>query len=515
MLAFAASAGERVLLGLSWLGLAVVGYAVAVMLSALVASPAYTPAGLYHPLMLLLAYVVLRSCSDETESAIAYAACGLALVLAVWGLVQIGPLKLARAQAFFETPATYSVVIILLLVPLLAGVVAGRRHVVLLGAAAVLSAAAFAAQSRGALLALAAGMGSVAILGLRAKLMSWRGMALVILLLAAGWIAAALLRASPATDVPEVSDEARTESSISRLELYALAWNAGHEHPIAGTGYLTFHYVLEQGRAQVPSYGESNETWFVHNDYLQTLLELGPIGLIAFLGLTALPPVLAYRRVPGLAEGQRLPVIAATSALAAMSVHALVDFPFYIPVCLMLYGGLLGALDRRLYAPAISHSPAWRSRPWYRATRAAFLTMAAVILLRPVAAEAAASWGLRRSAAGDAQATAFWIGAAQRLDPWDWRYHWYAGQLWERQAMRSGKRDAARRAAEAYAAGFAANPVEVRNLLGKISVHSRLRALLDSPADRGTVQAWQARAEELAPLNRDVRRERALLGTAK
>jgi O-antigen ligase len=515
MLTLAASSGETAEWGLSWLSLAVVSYAFAVMLSALATSPAYTPAGLYHPLILLLAYTVLRSCSNESESAIAYAACGLALMIAVWGLIQIGPFKMARAQAFFETPATYSAVLILLLVPVLAGVVAGRRHAVQLGAAAVLAAAVFAAQSRGALLALAASMGSVAILGLRAQLINRRGMALAILLLAAGWIGAALLRASPAPDVRAVSDEARSESSISRLELYALAWNARHEHPIAGTGYLTFHYALEQGRAQVPSYGDSNQTWFVHNDYLQTLLELGPIGLIAFLGLTALPPVLAYRRIPGLADRQRFPVVATASALAAMSVHALVDFPFYIPVCLMLYGALLGALDRRLFATALSLPPAWRSRPGYRPARAALLTIAAVVLLRPVAAETAAFWGLRKSAVGDAQATAFWIGAAQRLDPGDWRYHWYAGQLWERQAMQSGKRDAARRAAEAYAAGFAANPVEVRNLLGKISVHSRLRALLDSPADRGTVQAWQARAEELAPLNRDVRSERALLGAAK
>jgi O-antigen ligase len=515
MLAIAAWTGEKTRWDPSWLSLAVAGYAAVVMLSTLATSPAYTPAGLYHPLLLLLAYLVLRGCSNEDERAIAYATCGLGLALAVWGLVQIGPFGMARARAVFETPATYSIVLGLLLMPLLARVAAGGREAVPLCAAAVLAAATFAAQSRGALLALTAGMGSVAILGLRAKLLQRRGVVLAISLLAIVWIGTQAMRASPSSEVPAVSDEARAESSISRLELYALSWKAWREHPIAGTGYLTFRYVLEQGRAQVPSYGASSETWFVHNDYLQTLLELGPIGLVAFLALTTLPPALAYRRLPGLAEEQRLPVVAAASALAAMSVHALVDFPFYIPVCLLLYGALLGALDRRLNVTASAIPPASRSGRWYRGTRAATLAIVAVILLRPVAAETAADWGLRKSRAGDARGTAFWLGAAQRIDSADWRYHWYAGQFWEIQATRGGKRGAARMAAKAYAAGLDANPLEVKNLLGMISVHRRHGDLLDSPADRDTLRAWLARAEVLAPFSRDVRTERELLGAAK
>jgi hypothetical protein len=101
------------------------------------------------------------------------------------------------------------------------------------------------------------------------------------------------------------------------------------------------------------------------------------------------------------------------------------------------------------------------------------------------------------------------------LEPADWRYHWYAGQFWDGQASVSGKREAARLAAQAYAAGFEANPLEVRNLLGKISVHRRHRGSLDAPAELATLQAWLAQAEALAPLNGDVRRERGLAGTAR
>jgi hypothetical protein len=101
------------------------------------------------------------------------------------------------------------------------------------------------------------------------------------------------------------------------------------------------------------------------------------------------------------------------------------------------------------------------------------------------------------------------------VDAADWRYHWYAGQFWDGQAADSGSREAARFAADAFAIGFAANPLEVRNLLGKISVHGRHGKLLDAPADRATLAGWIAQAEALAPRSSAVRRERELLGAAK
>lgn len=505
-LAAAGWAGAECRRALTWFSLPVLAYGTLVALDALLLSPAYTPAGLYHPLLLVGAFLVARSFTDRAEQGAARAALAMGTVLALWGLAQIGPVGMARAQAFFETPAIYAAFLNLLLVPVLAAVLLGKRSVPLFAVAFVLSAAMFAADSRGGLLALAGGLGFAAILAMRAQLLRARPIGIALALLAAGWIAVAALRAlpSPGTEAPP-SNAARAESSLSRFELYALSWDALRERPFMGTGYLTFRYALEQGRSKVPSYGEANETWFVHNDYLQTLQELGPLGLLAFLGVTLLPALLAWRRLPSLAEAQRLPVAASGAALAAMSVHALTDFPFFVPACLLLYGAWLGVLERRLGGQAAL--PAWRPRPWHRPLRAAALAIGAVILLRPLAAEAAAEWGLSRSAAGEAQSAALWLGAAQRLDPAEWRYHWYAGQFWDAQAAQSGNREAARLAAEAYAAGFAANSLEVRNLLGKIAVHRRHRGLLDSPADPRTLQDWLAQAAALAPLNPAVRRE--------
>jgi O-antigen ligase len=496
-------------------------YALLVALNVLFISHAYTPAGLYHPLLLALAFAAFRRFDDLTERRAATAALALGAILAAWGLAQVGPLGVARAHALFETPATYAAVINLLLVPLLALVMTGRRAASLLAVGGLLAAAMFAAGSRGGLLALAAGLGVAAILALRAGKMQRRGLALALALLAAGWILAAGLRAVPWASLVDSSVEApptaeeQSASSQSRLELYDLSWRAWLERPLAGTGYLTFRYVLEQGRAKVPSYGESSETWFVHNDYLQTLQELGPLGLAALLALVGLPAWLAFRRIAVLPVERQAPALAAASALAAMGFHALVDFPFYIPACLVLYGALLGSLDRRLGGGHASVARLSNAAIWFRAARTGFVVLAGVILLRPVVAEAAAEWGLSRSAAGHSQSAALWLEAARRLEPADWRYHWYAGQFWDGQASVSGRREAARLAARAYAAGFEANRLEVSNLLGKISVHRRHGKLLDAPADSLTQATWVVQAEALAPFNDAVRRERALLRAAK
>jgi len=520
-LAAASWAGAAQARALSPLCAAAFGFSLLIGFNTLVTSPAYTSAGLYHPLLLALAFVAFRRFDDVAERRAAIAALGLGVILSTWGVAQIGFLGIERANALFETPATYAAVINLLLVPALALLFFGERRAPLLGIGVLLTAALFAADSRGGLLGLATGLGAAVIFALRAKALHRRSVLLVLGVLVAGWILAVGLRTLPqgapgaSSHEAHTTAEARAASSISRLELYELSWRAWLQRPLTGTGYLTFRYTLEQGRAQVPSYGDASETWFVHNDYLQALQELGPFGLAALLALAWLPGLLAYRRMPAMPAASRPIVGTSASALTAMACHALVDFPFYIPICLMLYGALLGMLDRRLEeareAAVWTASPA----PWYRAARISLAVLAVVIFMRPVVAEAAADWGLRRSAAGHTQSAAFWLEAARRLDRADWRYHWYAGQFWDGQAVDSGKRESARLAAEAFAAGFAANPLEVRNLLGRISVHRRHGKLLDAPADPATLAAWIAQAEALAPRSSAVRRERALLGAAK
>lgn len=501
-IALAASGIAASVRWMGWTGLAacVCAYALMVATSTLFPGQVYSAAGLYHPLLLLSAFLLVRGLDDRAERAVAIGAFLYAGALAVWGGADIALLGEGRAHALFETPAIFAATLNLPLLLLLATVLVAGCRTSLALAAGLIASGVFLAESRGGLIGMAAGLGVAIALALRARIWRSRGMAIALALVAAGWIAGTAVRTMlPASSLGIPSAQAQAESSLSRLELYALSLRAWRDQPVAGTGYLTFRYTLEQGRAEVPSYGAANETWFVHNDYLQTLQELGLFGLLAFLGLTGLPLFQAWRRLPDLAAERRPAVVACSAALASTAVHALVDFPFYVPVCLLFYGAVLGALDRRLAGVASAVVRERSARPWIPAARAGVLAIGAVILLRPVAAEAAAAWGLRELSRGNGQSAAFWLGAAQRIDPKDWRYHWYAGQFWDMQTMQSRKRDNAQLAANAYAAGYSANPLEVRNLLGMIAVHQRYRDLLQAPANPQQLREWSARAIALAP----------------
>lgn len=503
----AGACGKRVALGPTALSICAAGFAIAIVASTLFPGRAYTPAGLFHPLLFLAGFMVLRAVDEHAERSAAWAGVIGAAGIVLWGGVEVALGSQARAQAFFETPATYAAVLNLALLPTLVMLLASGQRLHVACQAFFLATGTFLAASRGGELALACGIGIAAVLCHRAGFFSARRLALVVALVAASWAAASALRALPeqqAVGMP--TTQIRAASSVSRLELYALSLDAWREDPVTGTGYLTFRHVLERGRARVPSYGAENETWFVHNDYLQTMQELGPVGLLFFLGITLLPLTLAHRRLPVMDAAERPSIVTLAATLSGMSVHALVDFPFYVPICLLMYGALLGALDRHLGTRI--PVPGWTRKPTalFRAVRVGVVAIGAIVLLRPIAAEAASAWGLRKLLQGDGRGAAYWLGAAQRIDSRDWRYHWYAGQFWEGQAMEAGKRDAARLAARAYAAGFKANPLEVRNLLGLISVHRRLASLLDAPAGEPTLEQWSARARALAPLNPQVLR---------
>jgi O-antigen ligase len=502
------------------LALAVFFFAGWVAFHTLVLSPAYSPAGLYHPLLLALGFAAARRFDELTERRAALAALAGGAILVLWGLAQAGPMGLGRARAFFEAPATYAAILNLLLLPLLALVLVGRRHPAHLACAALLAAGVFASTSRGGYVALATGAGVAIVLARRGGLLQGRGVLAACGIITAGCIMATAVRWVPVEEgereAPPTA-ESRAGSSLMRLELYELSLRAWREQPLAGTGYATFYYVFDRGRERAPSFELESETWFAHNDYLQSLQEVGPLGLAGLLALAGLPLLLAYRRTASLPEEERAGTVAVASGLATMASHALVDFPFYIPACLLLYGALLGMLDRRLSAAAQTPENAQSSSlpAWQRAVRAIAVSIAAIAFLKPVLAEAAGEWGLHRYAADRAQSAAFWLETARRLEPADWRYHWYAGQFWDGTAAASRSRDAARFAHAAFATGVAANPLDVHNLLGMIALHRRLGHLLEQPADRAARAAWVARAEALAPWNPVVRRERALLESAR
>jgi O-antigen ligase len=482
------------------------------------ANPGYTAAAPYHAGFLVGGVLLGRRAGRENAHLLFAAVLIFALGLAGWAMWQRVGQGAARAQALFETPATLTSIINLVLLPGLVLVACGKRNILFISALAVLSAALAAAASRGGWLALAAGALIAFAYGRRTGIRADRGsMMIVIAIVAAGSVAAWL---APATwdwaarlgagtsilvRVPEhsmIGSEA-AQSFFARRGLYELALHGISLSPWhTGYGYLGFYYLMEVARQAIPTYGEGT-TYFVHNDYLQTLLELGIPGLAGLLVVVAWPFAAAWKaaQIVALDPGTRIVLVATIAALGSMTAHALVDFPFYIPVCLLIYGAALGVLDSILSRAAAGKHPHGTTNVIrHRLRRAAIVTATALgiwVLLTPVVAEAAAAYAQRQWRTAHNVSAAYWFEVARRIEPRDWRYCWYAGQFWFAQALQSGKPEAARLADQAFADGFAANPREARNLLGRIATHRRLRALLPAPADAAVLLGWVERAVEL------------------
>ena len=133
--------------------------------------------------------------------------------------------------------------------------------------------------------------------------------------------------------------------SSYRWEIYQLAWTGLAERLWLGIGYYNFSYYFQVHK--VPPFLDGS-TFFVHNDYLQFALETGLLGLGLFLLLiVAVYGQLFKYRQQAMAE-QRLPLILSAAAITSMLVHALVDYPFYIPVLLAVFGAYLGVINRSL-----------------------------------------------------------------------------------------------------------------------------------------------------------------------
>jgi O-antigen ligase len=465
------------------------------------ANPSYTAAAPNHAAFLLGGLLLGRRAGAENAGLLFGAALVFALGLAAWAIWQRIGQGAPRAYALFETPATLSSTINLVLLPGLVLLAVGRRSAVLAVALVALSAGLAAAASRGGWLGLAAGGVIAMLLAHRAgPRIDWKSAATAFAIPALGWLLVTISTQGPQHPMTGSLD---LDSGLARLDLYELALKGIAASPLViGSGYLAFYYLLEPARETITGYGESI-TYFVHNDYLQPLLELGIPGLAGLLALIALPQAQAWRAVPALGSDQKLIVVALAAALGSMAIHALIDFPFYVPVCLLIYGAAAGLLDSLTAAGVGGRLP--------RVLVVAAATLGFWILATPVASQAAAGYAHRQWQAAHGESAAYWYEVARRIEPRDWRYHWYAGQFWYAQAQASKNHEAARLADDAFAAGFAANPREVRNLLGRISTHLRLRALLAAPADNATLREWADHALALAPLDPAVKAERNLV----
>jgi hypothetical protein len=217
----------------------------------------------------------------------------------------------------------------------LAGVRATVWHALPVGLGAVVAVAAlvpsfpYGATPRPVLAALGLFAGAAVAVG--PVLLSGRVRVAVVvgLLAAAGFAAAGLLRSGRLHEVWAVRGNL---DSSGRTGALGAAFQMIAHQPLTGTGVGPARFIWDSAD------GTGAVALYVHDEYVQTLVDLGAVGAVLLLGL--LTAVVGYlyraRRLahrPGIRAG-------AIAALAALAVHSGFDFLWHIAV-LPLAGGLL------------------------------------------------------------------------------------------------------------------------------------------------------------------------------
>jgi hypothetical protein len=143
-------------------------------------------------------------------------------------------------------------------------------------------------------------------------------------------------------------DRLLSTSTSSRGDYWDVAARMVEGHPLGGEGAGGFTRVWLQERPALLFVRDA------HNLYLETLAELGPVGL-ALLLLALGTPLLGARRATAVADGR-----AATAAYVVLLAHAALDWDWELPavtLCTLLLGVALVRLGppepvRALTAPA-------------------------------------------------------------------------------------------------------------------------------------------------------------------
>lgn len=219
-----------------------------------------------------------------------------------------------------------------------------------IGVSAAMSAVLLWAGSRGGLLAAAIGLGLLGIL-CWPRMFRW---VIPVLLIAglvrgtqAGWRAVldALMTSDAALGLPE------------RLEIWSRALNIIADFPLFGAGLGCFEVIV--GLMYPLFLVQRGTVSHAHNLFLQVAVDLGLLGLAAYLALLGMAfhrASVAYRAFVG-SHQQNLAALSAAclASLAGMCAHGLIDSAVwgnkgaFLPWIVL---GLCAALERRITSPA-------------------------------------------------------------------------------------------------------------------------------------------------------------------
>ena len=168
-----------------------------------------------------------------------------------------------------------------------------------------------------------------------------------------------------------------TALGSGRHLLWLPAWAMYLDHPFFGWGLGTFHLLYPQYKP--PLSAELGH--FTHNDYLQFLLELGPIGLCIFLAFVFILLKRLYQLITHPStklSPQKIEAFILLSTCVAMLVHTFFTFNLYQLSIQIIWGYYLGRASRHLFFDQHTSKPLIKQKT-YKFIYRSFATI--VILL--------------------------------------------------------------------------------------------------------------------------------------
>jgi hypothetical protein len=149
----------------------------------------------------------------------------------------------------------------------------------------------------------------------------------------------------------------------NRAQYWQVAWQDYEDHPLLGSGAGTYgeYWLAHRGRALF--------TRTAHNVYLQSLAELGPVGLLLLVTALGLPLVRL--------RGCRDPLVAAAAAgYVAFVLHAGIDWDWEMPAV-----GLAGIFCGAALLVATRGQPRRGTPVWARVSLVSLVLGLAVVAL--------------------------------------------------------------------------------------------------------------------------------------
>ena len=206
--------------------------------------------------------------------------------------------------------------------------------------------------------------------------------------------------APPETIGADLNGRLFSLSGNGRVDQWRVARDLAAENPFVGSGAGSYKRYWLEHRPDAASVRDA------HSMYLETLAELGPVGLALVLAAFGLPLVFAVRA----RHRPLVPIAAAT--LVAYLAHAGIDWDWEFPILTLVSLGCAGVI--------VAEGGAAASEP---VRRRRFALLAAVVLLVPVAGVAALGSRAEAGAAAAFDARDFERSAreakrAERLAPW-------------------------------------------------------------------------------------------------